>query len=164
LRSCATASTSARSSSAAPGTRPPTSHWSTARSSTRSSACWSNQRYLGNAAHGRSGRYCYYTCYSRQRFGTGACPADRLPADRLEAAVIRALLETYQRTDLFDQAAAQAHTHRKAHLDHYRSELATVRAKLRNTGQAIDRYLRAFERGSMPTDICGPRLTELRAE
>jgi len=69
-----------------------------------------NQRYLGNAANGRSGRYRYYTCYSRQRFGTDACPADRLPADRLEAAVIRALLETYQRTDLFDQAVAQAHT------------------------------------------------------
>ncbi len=123
-----------------------------------------NKRYLGNAAHGRSGRYRYYTCYSRQRFGTDACPADRLPADRLEAAVIRALLETYQRTDLFDQAVAQAHTNRKAHLDHYRGELATVRAKRRDTGQAIDRYLAAFERGIMPEDVCGPRLVQLRAE
>jgi len=121
-----------------------------------------NQRYLGNAAHGRSGRYRYYTCYSRQRFGTDACPADRLPADRLEAAVIRARLETYQRTDLFDQAAAQAHTHRRAHLDHYRSELATIRAKLRDIGQAINRYLRSKARKALLRTLVAEIVVESR--
>jgi site-specific DNA recombinase len=122
------------------------------------------QRYLGNAAHGRSARYRYYTCYTRQRFGHSACPADRLPADRLEAAIVRALLETYQHTDLFDQAAAQAAASRSAHLDRYRGELTSVRTKLRDAQQAIDRYLAAFERGTMPEDMCGPRLTELRVQ
>lgn len=122
------------------------------------------QRYLGNAAHGRSGRYRYYTCYSRQRFGPGACPSDRLPADRLEAAVVRALLESYQRTDLFDQAVAHAAAHRGADLEHYGGELASVRARLRDTKQATDRYLAAFERGTIPEDVCGPRLSELHVQ
>lgn len=123
-----------------------------------------NKRYLGNAANGRNGRYRYYTCYSRQRFGIDACPADRLPADRLEAAVTAALLETYKRTDLFEQAAAEARTSAAVNLDQHTSELATVRTKRRDTDQAINRYLRAFERGTMPEDVCGPRLTELREE
>jgi site-specific DNA recombinase len=74
------------------------------------------------------------------------------------------LLETCQRTDLFDQAVAHAAAGHGAHLDHYLGELASVRSRSRETQQAIDRYLAAFERGSMPEDVYGPRLTELRAQ
>jgi hypothetical protein len=35
---------------------------------------------------------------------------------------------------------------------------------LSDAGQAVDRYLRAFERGTMLEDVCGPRPTDLRAE
>jgi len=33
---------------------------------------------VGSAAHGRSRRYRYYTCYRRQRYGRQACAADRI--------------------------------------------------------------------------------------
>ena len=122
------------------------------------------KRYLGNAAHGRNGRFRYSTCYTRQRYGTKLCPSDRLPADRLEAAVAEALLETYQRTDLFEQAVAQAHASAATNLEEFTSELATVQANRRHTEQVIGQYLRAFERGAMPEEVCGPRLVELQAE
>jgi hypothetical protein len=48
--------------------------------------------------------------------------------------------------------------------DQYTSELATVQGKRRHTEQLIGQYLGAFERGTMPEDVCGPRLVELRAE
>jgi site-specific DNA recombinase len=117
------------------------------------------QRYIGNAAHGKTGkRYRYYTCYSRQRYGTSTCSADRLPADQLERAVLNALLATYRRADLFERAIAQAHRRTTSHHHRNAMELVTTQAKLRQTAQAMDRYLAAFEQGTMPTDLCGPRL------
>jgi len=122
------------------------------------------KRYIGNAAHGRNGRYRYYTCYSRQRYGTATCPADRLPADQLEHAIRDALLATYQRGDLFHQAVVQAHRHAAAHQQRHTAELATIQAKLHQTDQAIDRYLDAFEHRTMPDDLCRPRLEKLSAQ
>jgi site-specific DNA recombinase len=40
------------------------------------------QAYVGTAAHGRSGRYMYYTCFTRMRYGTKHCER---PAARREA-------------------------------------------------------------------------------
>lgn len=55
------------------------------------------RHYTGTSAHGRSATYRYYTCFSRQRYGTKTCDADRLPADALDAVVLDSLLATYQR-------------------------------------------------------------------
>ena len=35
--------------------------------------------YIGTAAHGNEHRYRYYTCFSRQRYGTATCSAERSP-------------------------------------------------------------------------------------
>lgn len=49
------------------------------------------QAYIGAAAHGRNGRYTYYTCFTRHRYGTEHCSNDRLPAEKIEQAVTRQL-------------------------------------------------------------------------
>ena len=121
-----------------------------------------DSRYLGNVAHGRSRRYRYYTCFRRHRFGTDTCPAARLPADALEQAVLDALLSTYERTDLFHHAVLAARQRARAHTDQHQAELRTVDAELRKTNAAIKRYLQAFEHQTLPEDICGARLRELR--
>ena len=122
------------------------------------------KRYIGNAARGRNGRYRYYTCYSRQRYGTATCGADRLPADQLERAILNALLATYRRADLFQRAIAQAARQANSHHLAHAAELRTIEVKLHRTNQAIDRYLAAFEHGDMPADLCRPRLERLHAE
>lgn len=38
------------------------------------------KRYLGASANGNGGRYRYYVCFSRQRYGKKACEGERLPA------------------------------------------------------------------------------------
>ncbi len=70
---------------------------------------------------GRSARYRYYTCYSRQRYGPERCDADRLPAD----------------------------------------QLAQVDAEINRSEDAVERYLLAFEAGTMPEALCGERLPTL---
>ena len=116
---------------------------------------------VGNAATGRLYRYRYYTCFSRQRYGKIACTAERLPADELDSAVLAALLKTYEASDLFDRAARSAAGRSVALREQQEGELAAVNAERLKTEGAIERYLVAFESGSLPEDQCGTRVRAL---
>jgi site-specific DNA recombinase len=117
--------------------------------------------FTGTAAQGRSGRYRYYTCFGRQRYGNKRCDADRLRADQLEAAVLDSLLRTYRRGDLVDQAVQAVATRVSDDRNERAGELATLTDKIAKTQASIDRYLRAFEDGTMPEAQCGARVREL---
>jgi site-specific DNA recombinase len=119
------------------------------------------QAYVGTAAHGRSGRYTYYTCFTRARYGTKHCANDRLPAEQLEQAVTRRLWKVLQNDDLIDQAITQAYERLTQRDDEQQSELAAIHDKLGKTRAAMDRYFRAFEAGTMPEDTCAPRIASL---
>ncbi len=122
------------------------------------------KRYLGTAANGNRYRYRYYTCFSRHRYGPETCAAERLPADQLEDGVLRSLLHTLTRNDLIDTGVAAAH----AELDQQRrelsEELAAVESQLAKTEEAIERYLTAFENGTMPESACSHRVDKLAAK
>jgi site-specific DNA recombinase len=121
------------------------------------------RHYTGTAATGRhGGTYRYYTCAGRQRYGTKAgCDADRLPADDLDQAVIASLLDTYNHTDLFNQAVEAAAVASQAGRQQREEELQAVTAEIAKTETAIDRYLSAFETGDLPQDACGRRVRDL---
>jgi site-specific DNA recombinase len=55
------------------------------------------KRYTGASAKGNGGRYRYYVCFSRQRYGRDTCDADRLPADELEEAILGQLLSVLEK-------------------------------------------------------------------
>lgn len=59
---------------------------------------------VGGAAHGRGGRYRYYTCWSRQRYGADHCGSDRLSAFQLEAAIVESLRRTFAQRPLVQKA------------------------------------------------------------
>ena len=118
--------------------------------------------YVGTAATGRTNRYRYYTCYTRARYGPKSCPAERLPADEVEAEITTALLDTYQQTGLIHDAInviaaeiAEANGRRE-------QELATIDASLAEIASKIDRYLRAFETGTMADTAASERVTQLK--
>ena len=119
------------------------------------------RHFTGTRATGRNSTYRYYTCGGRQRYGTKTCAADRLPAEALDDAVVRSLLAAYEDTDLFAKAVAEAQE--RAQLGHSRheGELRALDAELAKVEAGIDRYLRAFETGTMPESICGERVKEL---
>ena len=62
------------------------------------------KHFVGTSAVGNRYRYRYYTCFTRQRSGTRYCDVERLPAEEPDAAILDALLCTYERTDLFEKA------------------------------------------------------------
>lgn len=109
--------------------------------------------YVGAGAHGRNGFYRYYVCRTRQAKGARACAGQRLPADDLEAAVIDDLLRVYQDLDLFEEAIPGAYEDTEQERPRLEAELASAQALLRETTSALDRYLRAFEAGTMPDTV-----------
>jgi site-specific DNA recombinase len=119
---------------------------------------------IGTRATGRNKTYRYYTCWNLARYDATKCDAKRLNADAVDAAILDALTDFYRtRHDLItDAITADQAQHRAAHADR-RAELATVHAQITNTDQAIDRYLTAFENGTMDEDLVADRLTGLRA-
>jgi site-specific DNA recombinase len=122
------------------------------------------QAYVGTAAHGRNGRYTYYTCFTRARYGTKHCANDRLPAEQLEQAVTRRLWKVLDDHDLIDRAITDAYE-RVIQLDEeQQGEITAVQRKLTETRAAMDRYFRAFEAGTMPEDTCAPRIAALSEE
>ncbi|MQA87531.1 MAG: recombinase family protein [Streptosporangiales bacterium] len=119
------------------------------------------KRYVGVTATGNRYTYRYYICFSRHRYGAQTCPAERLPADQLDAGVLDALLHTYQDTGLFEKAVAAAKQRTDALRDNHTGELQAVEHDLATVEAAIERYLRAFEAGTMPEHTCGARVREL---
>ncbi|GAB3522613.1 recombinase family protein [Phytohabitans suffuscus] len=110
--------------------------------------------YIGTAAKGRYKTYRYYTCWSRARYGTKAgCDVYRLNADDLEQAMAAALLDFYTtHDDLINKAVATFQERHTAATSDLRNQLAAVERELQTAAAATDRYLTAFERGTLDDD------------
>jgi site-specific DNA recombinase len=119
------------------------------------------KRYIGASAKGNGGRYRYYVCFSRQRYGRDACDADRLPADELEEAILGQLLSVLKKEPVVREAIASAFVELEAEGPRREEEVARIDAEARKVGESLDRYFRAFEEGTMPESACGPRIDEL---
>ncbi|MGH9076449.1 MAG: recombinase family protein [Acidimicrobiales bacterium] len=119
------------------------------------------RNYVGVAAAGRDHRYRYYACWTRQRYGKDACTGERMRADVIEAAVLDAILAIYADPELIERAVAvKAHevaTSAQLHQD----QIAATKAELKKTEAAIERYVHAFESGTVSDDMFGPRVREL---
>ncbi len=122
-------------------------------------------KFIGTAATGRNRVYRYYTCFSRSRYGTHGCQAQRLPADALDTAVLNSLATFYtSHTGLIADAVTRAQQrYRDGHADR-RAEHAALLAQIQQKETAIDRYFTAFENGTMTEETAGQRLQTLRRE
>jgi site-specific DNA recombinase len=77
--------------------------------------------------------------------------------------VLTALLKTYEDADLLDRVAHSTAGRSAADREQREAELAAVQAELSKTEEAVERYLMAFETGSLPEDQCGARVRALGA-
>lgn len=119
---------------------------------------------IGTRATGKNKVYRYYTCFTRSRYDTTKCDGHRINADAVEQAVLDALASFYRghHTLIADAVAEAQRQHRAGH-DTQQAELASVEAKITETNGKIDRYLTAFENGTLDEELVGQRLAELRA-
>ena len=118
---------------------------------------------LGTRAHGKTKTYRYYSCYRRTRYDTTTCGGQRVDADAIEQAVTGALADFYRHQhDLIADAIAAAQAAHAADQDARRGELAATERELARTGAAIDRYLTAFENGTLDLEDLAGRLAQLK--
>ena len=73
------------------------------------------------------------------------------------------LLDAFACFDLFEYAAREAYAEAANERPRLEAEHASAETQLRETVVALDRYLHAFEAGTMPAAVCAPRVTELSA-
>jgi site-specific DNA recombinase len=66
--------------------------------------------YVGASARGNGGLYHYYACSGRQKLGRKGCDGERIPRDKLEAAVIHQLAGLYRDGTLIREALHAATT------------------------------------------------------
>ena len=119
------------------------------------------KRYVGAAAHGNGGRYPYYVCHTRQRYGAKSCDNDRLPAQELEEAIMRQLLATLEQEPIVRTAINDAFAELEKQRPKYKQELKRIEAELRKVNETLDRYFHAFENATMPERACAPRIATL---
>jgi site-specific DNA recombinase len=122
-----------------------------------------NQRYVGAAATSKSGRYRYYVCFTRQRYGSKHCPGDRLRADHLEDAIIHQLQHVLRDEPLLETAIRNAHAELDADKPRREAEASQLATEIAKIEAALARYFDAFEDGSLDTASCGPRVKDLTA-
>ncbi|HZM77166.1 MAG TPA: recombinase family protein [Candidatus Limnocylindrales bacterium] len=118
-------------------------------------------KYVGTSATGKLRRYRYYTCFTRARYGVAACNAPRIDADLLDQAIIEALIDFHGNTDLILAAIGREQAMRDEGSEQERAQLAGIGQEIRNVEASIDRYLNAFENGSLDERDCGRRVQEL---
>jgi site-specific DNA recombinase len=120
---------------------------------------------VGSAAHGRSGRYRYYTCYRRHRYGKAkGCDAERIPADQLEGELLALIASTLTSSGLLERALERARELAGGERPKRQAELQRLERELRKKEETRERYLGAFERGTLPEEACGERLRALTDE
>jgi site-specific DNA recombinase len=118
--------------------------------------------YVGTSAHGRSGRYTYYACSTRYKYGPAKCGGERIPQDRLEAAVLTQLAELYRDGHLIQQALAEAAKATDSQRPELEEQLTSTRTEIARVEQKLERYFQAFEHGQLAADLFQDRIREHR--
>ncbi len=114
--------------------------------------------YVGTSAHGRSSRYTYYACSTRYKYGPTRCSGERLPKERLEAAVLTQLAEVYRDGPLIERALAEAAKHTAKERPQLEEQLGSTRAELASLDRKLERYFEAFEAGDLSAALCQARV------
>jgi site-specific DNA recombinase len=119
------------------------------------------KRYIGAAATSKAGRYRYYVCISRQRYGRKHCDADSLRADELEDLLLDQLDDVLHNKPLLCRAITEAHAELNADRPRRQAELTQLDSETKKVEAALGRYFDAFEAGSLTAAACKQRVDDL---
>ncbi|HZO77013.1 MAG TPA: recombinase family protein [Solirubrobacteraceae bacterium] len=119
--------------------------------------------YIGMSANGNGGRYHYYACTGRQKYGPKACTGERLPRDKVDEAVLHQLVSIYRDKDIVADAITDANAETEKRRPEFEQRLASIGAEIARAEQALERYYEAFEQGKLSPERCQDRLTRLQA-
>lgn len=119
--------------------------------------------YIGMSANGNGGRYHYYACSGRQKYGPKACDGDRLSREKIEQAVIHQIASLYRDERVIAEAFAMANVDAETRRPEFEQRLASIAAEITRAEQALERYYEAFEQGKLSPERCEDRLARIQA-
>jgi site-specific DNA recombinase len=123
------------------------------------------KQYVGTTATGRSRTYRYYTCQTRNRYGTLVCDAPRIDAHALDDRVSAALRDFYQtQPALITEAITAAHETYRATRRAVEGELRAINSRIGQRETATDRYFTDYENGKIDQDLLERRIEKLGRE
>jgi site-specific DNA recombinase len=123
------------------------------------------RHYVGTSATGRNRVYRYYTCTTRSTHGVAHCPAPRIDADSLDAAVVVTLATFYaEHRELLAEAIAAVHDDHRAVRSAYQDELAVVTGQLASKTATVDKYMTDFESAKITHEVLERRVGQLTDE
>jgi site-specific DNA recombinase len=120
---------------------------------------------IGTRANGRNRTYRYYTCWTRNKYGTKVCNEPRIDADALDQAVVDVIASFYRSQQaLIERAVAIAQNACENGREALEAEAKVIEAKITSTNGKIDKYLDAFEDGKLEPDDVKTRLSKLKEQ
>ncbi|HKS78084.1 MAG TPA: recombinase family protein [Gaiellaceae bacterium] len=119
--------------------------------------------YIGMSANGNGGRYHYYACSGRQKYGPKACDGERLPREKIEDAVINQLAALYRDEQVIGDALTRANADAERRRPEFERRLVSITAEITRAEQALERYYEAFEQGKLTAERCEDRLARLQS-
>jgi site-specific DNA recombinase len=118
--------------------------------------------YVGMSAKGNGGTYHYYACSGRQKLGPKGCDGERIPRDKLEAAVLGQLTSLYRDDAVITDAIEAAVEQQRADEPAVEEQRRALAEETRRSERALDRYYTAFETGDLDTKRFQMRTAALR--
>jgi site-specific DNA recombinase len=117
--------------------------------------------YVGASARGNGGLYHYYACSGRQKLGRKACDGERIPRDKLEAAVIHQLAALYRDGTLIREALHAATAKARQAQPALEEQRRALAEETRRAERALARYYTAFEAGNLDAKRFETRVSAL---
>jgi site-specific DNA recombinase len=105
--------------------------------------------YVGMSAKGNGGTYHYYACSGRQKLGPKGCDGERIPRDKLEAAVVHQLASLYRDGGEIRDAIEAAAEQQRADGPALEEQRHALIEEIHRAERALHRYYTSFESGDL---------------
>jgi site-specific DNA recombinase len=116
-------------------------------------------------ATGKSGRYKYYKCTSRESRGNYACASVSLPMGRVDSLVLEQIRQKVLAPDHLAQIIAQLEVTLKSSRDQIQGRINEINQQIKQTELRQSRLLEAIETGTIELDgITAKRAQTLKAQ
>ncbi len=117
---------------------------------------------VGASAHGRSKVYPYYVC--SEKLKSGECGLGSLPKQKIENAVVDQIKNIFLNKKMIKELLERVKAKQAKNLPKRQAEVITYKKQIKHKKAIINRYLAAFESGTLSEDICGERLRSITEE
>jgi len=117
---------------------------------------------VGVSAHGRNRTYQYYACPGKFKYGE--CRLENLPRKKVDNIVFSQIKKIFANETLVKNILKRTNIKRAEKIPKKEVELHTVKVQISKKQSIIQRYLSAFESGTLDAVSCNERVKKIESE